>query len=117
MKNFKELIVWNKAVELVLVLYGVTKEFPKEERYGLSSQIRRAAVSIPSNIAEGHMRTTAKDFRQFLAIARGSCAELETQIIISYRLEYLKENDFQSLITKTGEIARMLSSLSSKLTS
>mgnify|MGYP001567586834 FL=1 len=115
MKNFKDLIVWNKAIELVVSIYKATKEFSKEEQYGLTNQIRRAVVSIPSNIAEGHMRTTNKDFRQFLAIARGSCAELETQILIAYRLSYLNDAVYQDLNTKTEEIAKMLSSLSSKL--
>ncbi len=115
MKNFKELIVWHRAVDFVALVYGVTKEFPKEEQYGLIGQIRRSVVSIPSNIAEGHMRTTAKDFRQFLSIARGSCAEVETQVIIAHKLKYLDDTKYQILIIKIEEIAKMLSALSASL--
>lgn len=79
MKNFKELIVWQKSIDLVVLVYKITRDFPSDEKFGLINQMRRAAASIPSNISEGHMRSTDKDFRQFLSIARGSCAELETQ--------------------------------------
>ncbi|MEA2032271.1 MAG: four helix bundle protein [Euryarchaeota archaeon] len=97
MKNFKELKVWQKGIELVAMVYKITASFPGEEKYGLSAQMRRAAVSIPSNIAEGHLRKTAKDFRQFLSIARGSCAELETQIIIAHKLGFIHEDNFDNL--------------------
>lgn len=83
MGNYKELIVWQKSVDLVTEVYAVTKDFPKEEIYSLTSQIRRSAISIPSNIAEGHSRRSQTDYLQFLKIARGSCAELETQLLIS----------------------------------
>lgn len=116
MKNFKDLLVWQKAVDLVTFVYNVTKEFPDEERYGITSQMRRSAVSIPSNIAEGHMRTTDKDFRQFISISRGSCAELETQTTIAYKLGYIKEEDLYNLLTsKIEEVAKMLSSFYAKL--
>ncbi len=115
MKNFKDLLIWQKSIELVIFVYEITKKFAEEERYGLVSQMRRSAVSVPSNIAEGHMRTTNKDFRQFISIARGSCAELETQGIIAYKLDYITNNNYQLLISKIEEIAKMLSSFYSRL--
>jgi four helix bundle protein len=87
-QGYKELIVWQKAMTLVQEVYRITNSFPKEEVFGLTSQIRRAAVSIPSNIAEGRSRRTRKDFGQFLAIAYGSAAELETQLLIAKSLNY-----------------------------
>ena len=98
MKDFRNLIVWQKSLGLVVFVYEITKNFPQEERYGLANQMRRAAVSIPSNIAEGHMRTTNKDFRQFLSVARGSCAELETQCVIAYKLGYINDEIYKSLV-------------------
>lgn len=115
MKNFKDLLIWQKSIELVIFVYKITKQFPDEEKYGLINQMRRSAVSIPSNIAEGHMRSTNKDFRQFISIARGSLAELETQSIISYELKYIKDNIYEELMIKIEEITRMLSSFYSKL--
>jgi len=117
MKNFKDLFVWQKSIELVVLVYKITKDFPAEEKYGLSNQMRRAGVSIPSNIAEGHIRSTEKDFGQFLAIARGSCAELETQNIIGRRLGYINESDYAIFSGKIDEVARMLGSLRSKVIS
>lgn len=115
MKNFKNLLVWQKSIQVVLFVYKITKQFPDDEKYGLTNQMRRSAVSVPSNIAEGTMRTTDKDFRQFISIARGSCAELETQITISYELKYIDENIFKELLLKIEEISKMLASLYSKL--
>lgn len=115
MKNFKDLLIWQKSIELVIFVYKITKQFPDEEKYGLINQMRRSAVSIPSNIAEGHMRSTNKDFRQFISIARGSLAELETQSIISYELKYIKDNIYKELMLKIEEITRMISSFYSKL--
>jgi four helix bundle protein len=117
MKSFKELNVWQKGIELVEMIYKITASFPEEEKYGLSAQMRRAAVSIPSNIAEGHLRKTAKDFKQFLSIARGSCAELETQIIISYKLGFIQEDNFSDLSSRIEELSKMLSSFYSKINS
>ena len=111
MKNFKELIVWQKSIQLVVLVYKTTKNFPSEEKYALSNQMNRAAVSIPSNIAEGHMRNTNKDFRQFVSIARGSCAELETQCILAQQLGYVDQNLYTTLTGSIEEIAKMLSSL------
>ena len=115
MKNFKELIVWQKAIVLVVEVYRVTKNFPDDERFGLTSQMRRSGVSIPSNISEGHMRTTDRDFRQFIAIARGSCSELETQARIAHELGYLSTSSFTKLDEKITEVAKMLSSFYAKL--
>ncbi len=117
MKSFKELKVWQKGIELVAEVYKITASFPDEEKYGLRAQMRRAAVSIPSNIAEGHLRKTAKDFRQFLSIARGSCAELETQIIIAHKLGFIHDNNFNNLSPKIEELSKMLSSFYSKIDS
>ena len=114
-KSYKELIVWQKSIDLVTKIYRITKDFPKAELYGLVSQMRRSAVSIPSNIAEGFQRNSTKEYLQFLYIARGSAAELETQIDISKRLKYieaLKLKDIEELLT---EVFKMLSSLISKL--
>ncbi|MDH5035232.1 MULTISPECIES: four helix bundle protein [Chryseobacterium] len=110
-----ELIVWNKSVDLVTEIYSVTTIFPKEELYGLTSQIRRASISVPSNIAEGHSRRSTSDYLQFLKIARGSCAELETQLIISKNLSYLSSEKFKILIEKTSEISKMLNAIITKL--
>ncbi len=117
MKSFKELKVWQKGIELVAMVYKITASIPDEEKYGLRAQMRRAAVSIPSNIAEGHLRKTAKDFRQFLSIARGSCAELETQIIIAHKLGFVQDGDFNKLSPKVEELSKMLSSFYPKINS
>ncbi|MCW0481279.1 four helix bundle protein [Gaoshiqia sediminis] len=115
MNNFKELNVWQKAIKLVTAVYKNTQSFPKEEIYGLNSQIRRAAVSIPSNIAEGAGRKTLGDFSHFLDIARGSSFELETHLIIGLNLGYLKQTDFDSLISDLDEIQRMITGLQNSL--
>jgi len=117
MGNYKELLVWQKSVHLVTEIYTCTKVFPKEEIYALTSQIRRSSVSIPSNIAEGHSRRSTLDYIQFLKIARGSCAELETQLIIARNLNYLRLEDFQKLSEITSEIAKMLNAIITKLQS
>jgi four helix bundle protein len=88
-KNYKDIVVWQKAIELVIEIYRVTAHFPREEMYGLTSQLRRAAVSIPSNIAEGQGRATKGEFIQFLGHARGSLCEVDTQILIARRLGFL----------------------------
>jgi four helix bundle protein len=104
--DHKELDVWKASIDFVLHLYEMTKRFPKEERYSLSSQIRRAAVSVSSNIAEGAARNSDKEFIQFLYIALGSLAELETQIIIAQRLGYLTQS--ANLLDKASSIKQML---------
>ena len=115
MASYQELIVWQKSILLVKNLYQVTGTFPKEELYGLSSQMRRAAVSVPSNIAEGNGRGALADYLRFLHIARGSCYELETQLVISRELNYLNEGQYQSLTAQTEEIGRMLNAQIQKL--
>lgn len=114
-QTYKELIVWQKAMELVLEIYKLTDQFPKSEIYGLTSQIRRAAVSIPSNIAEGRRRGTKKDFRQFLLIAFGSGAELETQVQIAKSLEKTKNLDYQKIESLLDEVMRILNTIIQKL--
>jgi len=99
-KNFQDLRIWQIGIEVVKDIYILTKKFPKEELYGLTSQMRRSAVSIPSNIAEGFRRYHNKKYKQFLYIALGSCAELETQIIIANELDYISETDKTELIEK-----------------
>lgn len=113
--DYKKLQVWEKSIDLVTEIYKETKVFPSDETYGLISQIRRAAVSIPSNIAEGRMRNGSNEFKQFLFIAFASGGELESQLEISKRLGYIKEEKFNLLINKLSEIMKMLNSLIKKL--
>lgn len=115
MSSYRDLDVWNKSFKLAALVYEVTKVFPKEEIYGLSSQMRRAAVSLPSNIAEGSKRGTKKDFCQFLRIAQGSGAELETQILLAKQLEYISEKDFIVTIKLIEDVMRMLTVFVKKL--
>ncbi len=112
-QHYRDLIAWQKAMDLVTHIYEITKKFPDDERYGLVSQMRRCAVSIPSNIAEGQARNSKGQFLQFVGIARGSVAELTTQILISQRLGYLSEPDLT--IDKAGEVGRILSGLANSL--
>jgi len=114
-KNFKDLRVWQKGIELVKEVYKITGNFPKEELYGLSSQIRRAAISVPSNIAEGFRRRHNKEYKQFLSISLGSCAEVETQVIIAKELSYIDKNTEEFLMDKIDHICGMLVNLSKKL--
>ncbi len=113
--KYSELIVWQKAMDLVTDIYKVTAMFPGEERFGLSSQARRAAVSIPSNIAEGHGRKSTAAYMSYLSIAFGSLMELETQIQIAARLGYLDEGKVITLLVQTDEIGKMLSGLKQSL--
>jgi four helix bundle protein len=110
-KNYRDLIVWQKSVDLSIAVYRVTKGFPKEELYALSSQLRRAAVSIPSNIAEGQGRHSKKDFAHFLSIAYGSLREIETQIHIAMRLGYIRSETESDLQNLCGEVGRLLNAL------
>lgn len=114
-QSYQSLIVWQKSMELIIVVYSLTKQFPESERYGLVSQMRRAAVSIPSNIAEGKRRGTKKDFRNFLIISFSSGAELETQVEISKRLSLGKNLDFSKVDRLLNEVMRMLNVLINKL--
>ena len=112
-KDYKELEVWKKGILLVLQVYELTKVFPKEERYALTDQIKRAAVSIPSNIAEGASRNTTKEFVQFLYIALGSASELETQMVIAEKLCYMKSDP--KLLSEITVIRKMLNALITSL--
>ena len=114
-KDYKDLRVWQKGIELVDDIYIITSDFQKEELYGLSSQMRRAAVSIPSNIAEGFVRKHTKEYKQFLHISLGSCAELETQLIIANRRNYVAVKKMGAISENLNHEIRMLVSLISKL--
>lgn len=111
MNDFRELIVWQKSIDLVEKVYQITNSFPKEEVYSLTSQIKRSAISIPSNIAEGYGRRTTPDFIHFLHIARGSLYEIRTQLEISKRIKYINETELLSMIDNCKEIEKMLNSL------
>ena len=111
MSTHKDLNVWKKSMNLVILTYRLTNQFPKEELFGLASQMRRAAVSIPSNIAEGHGRNSDKELIRFLFISLGSASELETQILLSNKLDFLNEEGFNQLNELNNEIIRMLVAL------
>ncbi|NQT72856.1 MAG: four helix bundle protein [Chloroflexi bacterium] len=111
LQSYQDLEVWQKAMDLVMDCYQSTEGFPKSETYGLSSQLQRAAVSVPANIAEGRSRQHKKEFVQHISIAYGSLAELETLIRIAERLDYLDMNRSENILDKTAEIGRMLNGL------
>ena len=113
--SYKDLIVWQKSMDLVVEIYKLTEFFPKSEIYGLTSQMRRCSVSIPSNIAEGRRRNSKKDYHHFLIIAYGSGAELETQIEIAKRLQFNKNIDFIKVDSLLNEVMRMLNKILSTL--
>jgi four helix bundle protein len=113
--SYQGLLVWQKAMDLTAVIYNLTRKLPKEELYGLSDQMRRAAVSIPSNIAVGQDRNTNKEFVRFLTISRGSKAELETQLLICVKVGYLNETEIEEAMVLLTEIGKMLTSLINKL--
>lgn len=112
MRPHHKLDAWSKAIDLVVEIYKATEIFPKEERHGLTSQIRRAAVSIPANIAEGARRYSNREFAHFLSNAQGSASELETELIISNRLGFLDENTYSHLIAPLDRIGRLITGLS-----
>ena len=114
-KDYRELIAWQKAMDLVEMVYRVTDAFPRKEIYGLTSQMRRAVVSIPCNIAEGQARSTTRDFLNFLSIAMGSLKEAETQVLISQRLGYLNAPQTSQLLELTTEVGRVISGLTNSL--
>jgi len=109
--TYKDLVVWQRSMGLVTEIYHYTQAFPKDEAYGLTSQIRRFAVSIPANIAEGQGRLTSGEFRQFLGYARGSLLELETLILVAGNLHYLDPDKVTILTTRTGEVGKILNGL------
>ena len=115
MKNYKELLVWQKAMDLAAEVYKVVQMLPKEELYAMSSQLRRASVSIPSNIAEGNARNSTKEYIQFLSIARGSNSEVETQLLLCQRLCLLRESEIMPALALCEEIGKMLNALIKRL--
>jgi four helix bundle protein len=115
-RHYRELLVWQKAMSLAKAVYGATEGLPKAEVYGLQSQMRRAAISIPSNIAEGHGRLNDGHFRQFLATSRGSLFELQTQMELANDLNFLDAKVFTTLMEQCEEVARLINGLVGKLT-
>jgi four helix bundle protein len=111
MKDFRQLKVWEKSHQLALAIYKATKEFPKEELYGLTSQIRRSSMSVPTNIAEGCGRNTDADFARFLQMAMGSASETEYQLILARDLDFLPNDSYEQLHNEVEEVKRMLASL------
>jgi four helix bundle protein len=114
-KSYRELRVWQQSVDFCVKVYQVTSIFPKEELYGLTSQIRRASVSVPSNIAEGQARNTTGEFSQFLGISKGSLAEVDTQLEIAKRLGFLSNESFQLFENEIETIGKMLNALQNAL--
>ena len=114
LKSHKELVVWQKSMDLVVLIYELTSKFPKSELFGITSQMRRASVSIPSNIAEGWGRKSSKEYQQFMSIAYGSTLELETQLILSKRLKLAEEQDFEKAEAVLLEVLKMLNSMTNK---
>lgn len=113
-RGYRDLIVWQRAIELALSTYDLVRDFPKEEIYGLTSQLKRASVSIASNIAEGSKRLTKKDFTHFLAMAYGSVAEIETQLELAKRLHFGKEEKYPKIDGLLLEVAKMLNKMTSR---
>ena len=113
--SYRDLLIWQKSMTLVTEIYKITSSFPKEEIYGITSQIRRSSVSVPSNIAEGYGRNSTGDYKRFLHISLGSLYELQTQIEICFRLKYLNNESFSILKVQTNELERMMNSLISKI--
>lgn len=114
-KSYKDLTVWQKAIDLCVLLYKITDKFPKSEMYGITSQMRRACVAIPSNIAEGQMRGHKQEYIQFLRIAFASGGELETQLLVALKIGYLNQSDFAKIDSLLTEELRMLNKLISVL--
>jgi four helix bundle protein len=113
--SYKDLIVWQRAMDLVETVYRISAEFPAAEQFGLTAQMRRSAVSIPSNIAEGYGRQATREYRHHLLISRGSLLELETQLLLSRRLKYSLDPDAESTLNEITEISKMIGALISKL--
>jgi four helix bundle protein len=110
-ESYRDLITWQKAMRLVTEIYQATRLFPRDELYGLTNQLRRAAVSVPSNIAEGQARFSRKEFHHFLYLARGSLVEIETQLLIAQNLGYLSPKQSPSLLAEAAELGRLLNGL------
>ena len=116
-QTYKELIVWQKSMDMTVMLYPLLKKLPKVETYALSDQMRRAAISIPSNIAEGYGRNTKKEYLQFLYIANGSVCELETQLILCVRVNYFTETEIQPIMSLLSEIGKIIITITKKINS
>lgn len=114
-QDTSKLIVWKKSHDLVFKIYEVTKSFPRDEQFGLTSQIRRAAVSIPSNIVEGKARNSNKDYKRFLMMARGSLEEIKYQLLLAKDLKYIDEEKYEDVLNVTMEVGRLLAGLIKKL--
>ena len=115
LKSYGDLIAWQKAMDLVQMVYETVRAFPKEEIYGLTSQLKRASISVPSNIAEGQGRKSTREFLHHLSIAYGSLMEVETQILIAVRLGYLSQEDVVPITEQTAEVGRLINGLSNAL--
>lgn len=115
MQSYRELVAWQKAMDLTAEVYRITKSFPNDELYGITSQLRRASVSVPANIAEGQGRQTTGEFRQFLGHARGSLLETETHILLAMRLRYIPEAAGEVLLRQTAELGKVLNGLIASL--
>ena len=111
LKSYRDLTAWRRAMDLAVSVYEMTREFPENERYGLTNQLRRAAVSIPSNVAEGQGRSTSRDFLHFLSVAYGSLQEVETQLILAQRLGFASEQKIDSILAQCGEVGRLTNGL------
>ena len=116
-KHYKDLLIWQRGMGLAKLIYRLTANFPSEERYGLTSQLRRAAVSVPSNIAEGQARQGTREFVQFLSHAQGSLAELETQLLLSIELDFAQKSDVDRPLQEIDELQKMIVGLKRKLSS
>jgi four helix bundle protein len=114
-RSYKDLIAWQKAIELTTAIYATTQKFPKEEMFGLTSQLRRAAVSVPSNIAEGQARNSSREFGHFLTIALGSLNEAETQLLIAQKLGYLTPETVAILLKDASEVGKIIQGLAASL--
>lgn len=114
-QNYRDLIVWQRAMDLVEAVYSVTASFPPEERFGLTAQVRRAVVSVPSNIAEGQGRRSRNEFIHFLSVAHGSLREVETQLLIAQRLRYVNAPETDDALALSDEVGRLLSGLTRSL--
>jgi four helix bundle protein len=115
MPSYKDLIAWKKGMQLAREVYKVTQDFPKQETYGLTSQLRRAAVSVPSNIAEGQARFSRREFQRFLSTSRGSLVEVETQLLLARDLSYIKEADCRRVLAICTELGRIINGLRASL--
>ena len=111
LRGYRELDVWRKSMDLVVESYRLTAPFPQQERYGLTAQLRRAAVSVPANIAEGHGREHLREYLQFLSIANGSLMELETHVLINGRMRYIASEEEKAILMRAAELGRMLAGL------